>query len=106
MIHSERETYDSMVRWESQLARANASPFQVSQHGSSFQDKPVSWVLHSPTAGAHRMKKSLFNKFFFKAFGSKQLFWHLVKVGPDNQDLQELLHVWKSVKSSLVIQPR
>ena len=35
---------------------------------------------------------------FFKAFASKPLFWHLVKVGPDTQDLTELLDIWTEVK--------
>jgi hypothetical protein len=49
---------------------------------------------------AHKLKKERFNVCFFKAFGSKQLFWHLVKVGPDNQDLPELLFVWADLKST------
>ena len=48
---------------------------------------------------AQRLKKQTFNVCFFKAFGSKQLFWHLVKVGPDTQDLSELLRVWLELKS-------
>ena len=37
---------------------------------------------------------------FFKAFGSKQLFWHLVKVGPDTHDLNALLHKWAEIRTT------
>jgi hypothetical protein len=65
---------------------------------SSSVEKPAGKQL-SPAARAHRLKKQTFNVCFFKAFGSKQLFWHLVKVGPDTQDLNELLRVWSEVKA-------
>ena len=66
---------------------------------SSSVEKPAAGKQLSPATRAHKMKKQTFNVCFFKAFGSKQLFWHLVKVGPDTQDLNELLRVWKEVKS-------
>ena len=40
----------------------------------------------SPNAKAHNYKKQTFNVYLFQAFGSKQLFWHLVK-GPDTHDI-------------------
>ena len=44
--------------------------------------------------------KSTFNVCFFKSFGSKQLFWHLVKVGPDTQDLTKMLEAWRDARIS------
>jgi len=49
---------------------------------------------------ARQSKKGTFNVCFFKAFGSKQLFWHLVKVGPETKDLNALLHTWVEIKST------
>ena len=49
---------------------------------------------------AHNCKKGTFNVCFFKSFGSKQLFWHLVKVGPDTPDLHALLHKWDEIRNS------
>ena len=46
------------------------------------------------------MKKQTFNVCFYKNFGSKQLFWYLVKVGPGTTDFPSLLREWKQVKSS------
>ena len=60
--------------------------------------------VEKPARQAHKLKKQTFNVCFFKAFGSKQLFWHLVKVGPDTQDLNELLRVWNEVKSGSAYQ--
>ena len=54
----------------------------------------------NPARRAHMLKKQTFNVCFFKAFGSKQLFWYLVKVGPGTTDLPGLLREWKQVKSS------
>ena len=36
----------------------------------------------------------------FKSFGSKALFWHLVKVGPDTPDLKALLLKWDNIRNS------
>ena len=54
----------------------------------------------NPARRAHKLKKQTFNVCFFKNFGSKQLFWYLVKVGPGTTDLPGLLREWKQVKSS------
>ena len=48
---------------------------------------------------AHQCKKGTFNVFFCKSFGSKQLFWHLVKVGPDTPDLNALLLKWDEIRN-------
>ena len=71
---------------------------------SSSVEKPAAGKQLSPATRAHKMKKQTFNVCFFKAFGSKQLFWHLVKVGPDTQDLNDLLRVWNDVKSGTAYQ--
>ena len=54
----------------------------------------------SKAAQAHQFKHGTFNVCFFKAFGSKQLFWHLVKVGPDTSDLKALLLKWDNIRNS------
>ena len=64
------------------------------------RDKYETLRRQRETGQAHKLKKQTFNVCFFKAFGSKQLFWHLVKVGTDTQDLNELLCVWADVRKS------
>jgi hypothetical protein len=61
--------------------------------------KPKRSTGPSPSKKAHNLMKQTFNVCFFKAFGSKQLFWHLVKVGPETNDLTELLRVWTDAKA-------
>ena len=48
---------------------------------------------------SHQCKKGTFNVFFCKSFGSKQLFCHLVKVGPDTPDLNALLLKWDEIRN-------
>ena len=62
--------------------------------------KDTTTSVAKPGVKAHQLKKQTFNVCFFKAFGNKTLFWHLVKMGPENQDLQELLDVWAKVIGS------
>jgi hypothetical protein len=80
-------------------SRGKDSKGKGNDQTSSGVEKPEG-RQRTAAAEPHRFKKQTFNVCFFKSFGSKQLFWHLVKVGPDTQDLNDLLRFWKEVKST------
>ena len=49
---------------------------------------------------AHQFRRQTFNVYFFKLFGSKALFFHLVKTGARNISIQDLLQQWTTFKTS------
>ena len=49
---------------------------------------------------AHQLKRQTFNVYFFKRFGSKPLFFHLVKIGTQDIPIQDLLEQWEEFKTS------
>ena len=49
---------------------------------------------------AHQLKRQTFNVYFFKLFGSKTLFFHLVKIGTRDIPIQDLLEQWTEFKTS------
>ncbi len=46
---------------------------------------------------AHNLKQQVFSACCLEAFGSKELFWHLVKAGLETTDLTELVHAAQRV---------
>ena len=111
MPESVRDTYEQLQAEAQQSVKGRGKDSHGKGKGkgkgeattSSSVEKPAGKQI-SPARRAHNLKKQTFNVCFFKAFGSKTLFWHLVKVGPDTQDLNELLRVWSEVKSGSAYQ--
>ena len=63
--------------------------------GSANGERPVSFSQR-----AHQFRRQAFNVYFFKLFGSKALFFHLVKTGARNISIQDLLQQWTTFKTS------
>ena len=103
MPESVRDTYEQLQAEAQQSVKGRGKDSHGKGKGKGKGEEPAGKQI-SPARRAHNLKKQTFNVCFFKAFGSKTLFWHLVKVGPDTQDLKELLRVWSEVKSGSAYQ--
>jgi hypothetical protein len=88
------QNHDRQTHQEATQSRSISHDKAKESHGKGKGKDITATSVGKPDGKAHQLKKQTFNVCFFKAFGNKILFCHLVKMGPDNQALHELLDLW------------